>query len=112
MTPNSYNSDLEQPQQHKSCCNGCCLKALEEKVDHLQATIAQLLEAKQTIGDWISEEATMKLIGLSRTALWKLRQEKNLLGVPIAEKKKFYRKSSIERLLDENEILEKAKKII
>jgi hypothetical protein len=58
------------------------------------------------LGDWIDEEAAMKLSGLKRTALFNLRKQGKIIAVPIAGKKKFYRKSSFEKLLNENEKIE------
>jgi hypothetical protein len=78
------------------------LLSLEAKMDLILDKI-QESEDTPPIGDWISEKSAMRLTGLSRTSLFRLRNANKLTSSKLKEKRIFYRKSDLERLLNKNE---------
>jgi hypothetical protein len=75
---------------------------LENKLD----AILNKLDEKnpdEAIGDWLPEIVVMRLTGLSRSTLFRLRNECLLTSSTLKSKKVFYRKSDLEKLLNKNE---------
>ena len=78
------------------------LSVMEEMIVALSKKIDDK-ESDETIGEWISEKQAIKLTGLSRSTLYRLRKNDDITSSSLKEKKNFYRKSDINRLLDKNE---------
>ena len=82
------------------------LSNLEKKLN----TILSKLDEKNTdvaIGDWIPELSAIRMTGLSRSTLFRLRNENALTSSTLKNKKVFYRKSDLEKLLNKNEVRNK-----
>ena len=75
---------------------------LENKLD---AVLNKLDEKNtdQTIGDWLPEAVVMRLTGLSKSTLFRLRTECKLTSSTLKTKKVFYRKGDLVKLLNKNE---------
>lgn len=78
------------------------LSGIEEKLDAISNKI-DYKETDQTIGEWISEKQAIKLTGLSRSTLYRLRKDDEVSSSKLKEKKNYYRKSDMNRLLNKNE---------
>lgn len=79
------------------------LKALEKKIDELTILVTKLLNEKQSIGDWVSEEQAVKLSGLCKSKLYELRNKGKVRSSSLTERKIFYRRSDFEKLLEANQ---------
>jgi len=55
------------------------------------------------IDDWITEKEAIRITGLCRSTLLKLRKEGELTSSTLSGKENFYRLSDIKKLLDLNE---------
>lgn len=83
--------------------NDAQIKALEKKIDELYAIIEKFIAEKQSIGDWMNEELTMTITGLGKTKLYELRNSGKVRSSSLTERKLFYRRSDLERLLNKNQ---------
>src|SRR4051812_41229597 len=79
------------------------LKLIDRKIDLVTEAIAIQKKEQQLFGMWISEKELIKLTGLSRNTLLKLRKEGRITRSTISGKKNYYRLSDFKRILDENE---------
>ena len=83
--------------------NEAQIKALEKKIDELYAIIEKFIAEKQSIGDWMNEKLTMNITGLGKTKLYELRNTGKVRSSSLTERKLFYRRSDLERLLNKNQ---------
>ena len=83
--------------------NDAQIKALEKKIDDLYNIIEKFIAEKQSIGDWMNEELTMNITGLGKTKLYELRNTGKVRSSSLTERKLFYRRSDLERLLNKNQ---------
>jgi len=83
--------------------NDAQIKALEKKIDELYAIIEKFIAEKQSIGDWMNEKLTMNITGLGKTKLYELRNSGKVRSSSLTERKLFYRRSDLERLLNKNQ---------
>ena len=83
--------------------NEAQIKALEKKIDELYAIIEKFIAEKQSIGDWMNEKLTMNITGLGKTKLYELRNNGKIRSSSLTERKLFYRRSDLERLLNKNQ---------
>ncbi|MBK7851739.1 MAG: helix-turn-helix domain-containing protein [Bacteroidetes bacterium] len=83
--------------------NDAQIKALEKKIDELYAIIEKFIAEKQSIGDWMNEKLTMNITGLGKTKLYELRNTGKVRSSSLTERKLFYRRSDLERLLNKNQ---------
>lgn len=79
------------------------LSALEQLLNELNKKVNCLLIAQDYMGGWIKQEDIMKLTGLGKTTLYKLRKDNEITSSTIAERGVFYRLSDFEKLLNKNE---------
>jgi predicted DNA-binding transcriptional regulator AlpA len=79
------------------------IKALEQKIDELTNIIQKFISDRQAIGDWLNEEQTMQFTGLGKTKLYELRNTGKIRSSNLTERKIFYRRSDIEKLLNRNQ---------
>lgn len=71
------------------------IKDLKEQVLHQQLR-------EESIGEWLSEDRIMKITGLGKTSLYKLRKDCKVPYSTILGKGVFYKLSDFERLLKKN----------
>ncbi len=83
--------------------NEAQIKALEKKIDELYVIIEKVIAEKQSIGDWMNEKLTMNITGLGKTKLYELRNTGKVRSSSLTERKLFYRRSDLERLLNKNQ---------
>lgn len=83
--------------------NEAQIRALEKKIDELYAIIEKFIAEKQSIGDWMNEKLTMNITGLGKTKLYELRNTGKVRSSSLTERKLFYRRSDLERLLNKNQ---------
>ncbi|MFN8167119.1 MAG: helix-turn-helix domain-containing protein [Bacteroidia bacterium] len=83
--------------------NEAQVKSLEKKIDDLYNIIEKFIAEKQSIGDWMNEELTMNITGLGKTKLYELRNTGKVRSSSLTERKLFYRRSDLERLLNKNQ---------
>ena len=83
--------------------NEAQIKALEKKIDELYVIIEKFIAEKQSIGDWMNEKLTMNITGLGKTKLYELRNTGKVRSSSLTERKLFYRRSDLERLLNKNQ---------
>ena len=83
--------------------NDAQIKALEKKIDDLYNVIEKFIAEKQSIGDWMNEKLTMNITGLGKTKLYELRNTGKVRSSSLTERKLFYRRSDLERLLNKNQ---------
>ncbi len=83
--------------------NDALIKTLEKKIDDLYKIIEKFIAEKQSIGDWMNEELTMNITGLGKTKLYELRNTGKVRSSSLTERKLFYRRSDLERLLNKNQ---------
>ena len=81
------------------------ITAVSRLENKLEAVLNRLDEknTEQAIGDWLPESVVMRLTGLSKSTLFRLRNECKLTSSTLKTKKVFYRKSDLVKLLDKNE---------
>ncbi|MBL0103593.1 MAG: hypothetical protein IPP51_07485 [Bacteroidetes bacterium] len=83
--------------------NEAQIKALEKKIDELYVIIEKFIAEKQSIGDWMNEKLTMNITGLGKIKLYELRNTGKVRSSSLTERKLFYRRSDLERLLNKNQ---------
>ena len=83
--------------------NESTLDSLQATVHYLKGLIEQLITNQHKVEDWINETDAMKISGLSRGTLLKLRKEGKLSSSTLSGKQNFYRISDFKKLLDLNE---------
>ena len=83
--------------------NEAQVKSLEKKIDDLYNIIEKFIAEKQSIGDWMNEKLTMNITGLGKTKLYELRNTGKVRSSSLTERKLFYRRSDLERLLNKNQ---------
>lgn len=76
---------------------------LQIELSYLKDLMEQLIEAHNKIEDWITEKEAIRISGLSRSTLLKLRKEGQLTSSTLSGKQNFYRISDFKKLLDINE---------
>lgn len=76
---------------------------LQIELSYLKDLMEQLIEAHNKIEDWITEKEAIRISGLSRGTLLKLRKEGQLTSSTLSGKQNFYRISDFKKLLDINE---------
>jgi hypothetical protein len=79
------------------------LRAIEESIAQVKQLIESLQSEEGKIGDWLSEDDTMRLSGLGKTTLYNLRRAGQLSSSTISGRGVFYRKSELENILNKNE---------
>lgn len=79
------------------------LDSLQAAVINLKELVEQLITSQHKIEDWINETDAMKISGLSRGTLLKLRKKGKLSSSTLSGKQNFYRISDFKKLLDLNE---------
>ena len=73
------------------------------RVAWLLSDIEKFIAEKQSIGDWMNEKLTMNITGLGKTKLYELRNTGKVRSSSLTERKLFYRRSDLERLLNKNQ---------
>lgn len=76
------------------------LNRIEQKIDDLNS---RAFNRSESLDDWIDETTVRHLTGLGKSTLYKLRQAGKLTSSRFGERKVFYRKSDLKKLLDKNE---------
>lgn len=71
------------------------LDAIESKIEFSKEL--------ESINDWIDEESTKRITGISKSVLYNLRKSGKLSYSRLSKRKLYYRISDLERLLNENE---------
>ena len=79
------------------------LDSFQATINYLKDCIEKLVEGQYKIEDWITEKDAIRISGLSRATLLKLRKEGELTSSTLSGKQNFYRLSDFKRLLDTNE---------
>lgn len=82
---------------------------VEDRLLNLELVIMDLKEQllhrqlqEESIGEWLSEDRIMKITGLGKTSLYKLRKECKVSYSTIMGKGVFYKLADFERLLKKN----------
>jgi len=83
--------------------NDSTLDSLQAAVIYLKELVEQLITSQHKIEDWVNEKEAMKITGLSRGTLLKLRKDGRITSSTISGKQNFYRISDFKKLLDLNE---------
>ena len=83
--------------------NDSKLDSLQAAVFYLKELVEQLITSQHKIEDWVNEKEAMKITGLSRGTLLKLRKDGRITSSTISGKQNFYRISDFKKLLDLNE---------
>lgn len=76
---------------------------LVHKIDELFVLLYQKNELPLKIEDWVPEAYAQKLLGLKKTSLWALRKKGKIIYSKIGSKI-FYSRSSIEKMLNKNQM--------
>lgn len=76
------------------------LRAIEESIAQLKLLIESMRSDERKIGDWLSEDDTIRLSGLGKTTLYNLRKSGQLSNSTISGRGVFYRKSELELILN------------
>jgi hypothetical protein len=79
------------------------LDSLQATVDYLKELLEKMMTRDAKIDDWITEKEAIRITGLCRSTLLKLRKEGELTSSTLSGKQNFYRLSDIKKLLDLNE---------
>jgi len=79
------------------------LDSLQATVDYLKELLEVMMARDAKIDDWITEKEAIRITGLCRSTLLKLRKEGELTSSTLSGKENFYRLSDIKKLLDLNE---------
>jgi hypothetical protein len=77
-------------------------RLLSELID-LKKLVTILIDEKTKIEDWITEKQAIRITGLSRGTLFKLRKEGAITSSTLSGKQNFYRISDFKNLLNKNE---------
>jgi hypothetical protein len=78
------------------------VQALTSKMESMEHEL-QNMNASSIIQDWVDEETTKRITGLSKSTLYNLRRAGKLTSSKLSERKLFYRISDLSKLLDHNE---------
>lgn len=76
---------------------------IQTEISALKNLIEQLMESQIKIEDWITEKEAIRLSGLSRGTLLKLRKAGDLSSSTLSGKQNFYRIKDFKKLLEINE---------
>lgn len=79
------------------------LRAIESSIAQLKLLIENWKTVETAIGDWIPEDEVLRISQLGKTSLYNLRKSGKLSSSTISGRGVFYRKSDLERLLNNNE---------
>jgi hypothetical protein len=79
------------------------LDSFQATINYLKDIIEKLVDGQNKIEDWITEKEAVRITGLCRTTLLRLRKEGELTSSTLSGKQNFYRLSDIKKLLDLNE---------
>ena len=79
------------------------LDSLHATVEYLKELLEKMITTDTKIDDWITEKEAMRISGLSRTTLSRLRKTGELTSSSIAGKHLYYRYSDFKKILDRNE---------
>jgi hypothetical protein len=75
----------------------------EKRLLELIMQIESAIQIQQSIGDWIDEKSAQRLTGLKKSSLFNLRKSGKIRFSRLTERKVFYSKSDLEKLLNDNE---------
>ncbi len=79
------------------------MEKLRSELADIKKLVEHLLDEKNGIDDWITEKHAIKISGLCRGTLFKLRKEGKVSSSTLSGKQNFYRLSDLKKLLDINE---------
>lgn len=79
------------------------LRAIEESIAQIKQLIEGIKSDEKLIGDWLPEDEFLRLSQLGKTSLYNLRKSGQLNSSTISGRGVFYRKSDLERILNNNE---------
>ena len=81
------------------------MESLYDTIQYLKNLLEEKINQVTSIGEWIPEYEAMRISGLSRGTLLKLRKQGKLSSSTLSGKQNFYRVKDFEQLLNENEQL-------
>ncbi|MGB3948569.1 MAG: hypothetical protein WBM13_11335 [Bacteroidia bacterium] len=71
---------------------------MKEAVNLLNALVVE----RNSIGDWIDEETTMRITGLSKSSLYELRRTNRITSSTISGRARHYKLKDFENILNKN----------
>ena len=74
------------------------LDSFQATINYLKDLIEQLVDGQNKIEDWITEKEAIRITGLCRSTLLRLRKEGELTSSTLSGKQNFYRLSDIKKL--------------
>ena len=83
--------------------NDSKLDSLQAAVIYLKELVEQLITKQNKIDDWVNEKEAMKITGLSKGTLLKLRKDGRITSSTLSGKQNFYKISDFKKLLEQNE---------
>ena len=79
------------------------LDSFQASINYLKDLIEQLSEGQNKLDDWIPEKEAIRISGLCRSTLLRLRKQGDLTSSTLSGKQNFYRLSDFNKLLKINE---------